>query len=171
MRVIFRPSLEEHIEFLTARQKQNRPRASNAVTWIIFAFNLGFVPALLLFNDLLWSGIIIFVVNALMMIFLLSWQQTENLRTHYLETWPQLELHDCEITIDENVVESKHAGNRNSFPWTNVRCIGSTDRLIFFDVGTTQVLVSRRGFANDEEAKQFIALAKGYQEAQITSSK
>lgn len=169
MKVVFRPSLQEHIEFLTDRQKRNQPKVSSTVTWIFFAFNLGFVPAMLISNDHFWAGIVLFVINAVMLIFLLSWQQTNNIRKYYQETWPQLEDHDCEITIDENGVESKHAGNRNFFPWANVRTIGQTERLIFFDVGPTNVLVSKRCFINDDEGKKFIDLAKNHKNTLTTN--
>ncbi len=51
MKINFRPSIAEHIEFLAALQKQRQPKAINSVVQ-------GFVPAILLLNNLfLYAGL------------------------------------------------------------------------------------------------------------------
>lgn len=159
MKVIFRPSVDEHVEFLAESQRQRQSKTTNTITWIFFSFNLGFVPAILFLNDLVWVALAVFAFNALVMIVLLSWQNKNSLRKYYEDVWPELEQHDCEIAVDEKGVECEHAGNQNFYPWENVRSIGETDRLVFFDVGPTYVLASKRGFSNHEEAKAFIEIA------------
>ena len=162
MKVIFRPSVDEHVEFLAESQRQRQAKTTNTVTWIFFSFNLGFVPAILFLNDLLLAAFIVFAFNAFLMIVLLSWQNKSSLRKYYEDFWPELEQHECEIVVDAKGVDCMHAGNRNFYPWKNVRSIGETDRLIFFDVGPTYVLASKRGFSKDEEAKAFIESANNH---------
>ena len=165
MKVTFRPSIDEHVEFLAERQKQVQSSVSHNFTWLLFIFNLAVVPAIFIFNDFIWLAITVFAVNAIVMIILLSWQQKSGLRKYYEDVWPHLENHICEIRIDEKGFECEHAGNLNSYLWKNVRAVGATAKLIFFDVGPTQVLISKRGFADEQNTKEFIDLAQKYKSA------
>ena len=165
MKVLFRPSYDEHVAHLTVRQRQESSEVSQMASWVLFAFNLGFVPALLVFRDLYLMAAGVFVVNAVIVIFLLSWQQKKNLRSYYERVWPELENHDCEIELSENGVLCRHAGNHTFFPWKNIKKIIQDDSMITFDAGHTALLVSKRGFDDKESSDAFLAEAKRLAEA------
>ncbi len=167
MKVLFRPSYEEHVAFLANRQREQQSKSNNHITWIFFSFNLGVVPAMLFLMDKELWALGVFVFNAVMLIFLLAWQQKTSLRAYYEKVWPELEVHDCEIDLSDSGVSCEHAGNQNFYPWNNVRFVGENDQIIYFDVGPTQLLASKRGFTTTAEARAFFDLARKLQSARI----
>jgi hypothetical protein len=159
MKVVFTPSLDEHVAFLVAHQKRYSRRLSWMLSNAFFVLNIVFIPAALFFNNFAVLGIIVSALN-LAFYFLLSIQRRSSIRNYYEAVWPALEEQPCEIYLDDDGVSYTHDGNRGFIPWPNIRDIFQNKQSVIIDAGHTQVLASKRGFTTEEDAKAFVAEAK-----------
>ena len=159
MKVVFRPSLEERVAFMAGMQRQQQSVASQSVSWIFFTFNLGVVPAFLLYKEMYIPALLVFGFNAAVAIFLLSWQQKRNIADYVRRTSPNLEDFDAEIDIGEGGIACEHAGNRTFYSWRNIQSVDQTDEVVSFNTGYAMMFVPKRAL-DLVNAEEFIAEAK-----------
>lgn len=160
MKVTFRPSVEERVAFMAALQREQQSHISQSISWIFFAFNLAVVPGLFIYNDMYVVALVVFLVNAVLEIFLLSWQQKKALREYVQRTSPEIEEYDSEVRIDERGITCEHAGNLTFYSWKNIRSIAETDQVIYFDSGSLKMFVPKSAFGNTDGAAALLREAR-----------
>jgi len=170
MKVTFRPSREEHIEFLLERQKQRQSKATNYILWLFLIFNIWIVPGILIYWERVWTGLAAFALNLVLVLFVWPSQQKGSVRKHFENSWPELEKFDCEIEINELGLSCEHAGNKSFYPWRNIEAIGSMLGQISFEADPATVLLSKRAFADKQAEEDFIQQAQEYKTAAQTKS-
>jgi len=138
MKVVFTPSLDEHVAFMVAHQKRYSRRLSWMLSNAFFVLNTVFIPAALFFSNLPLFGITVFAIN-LTFYFLLSLQRRSSIRNYYEAVWPALEEQPCEINLGDEGVSYSHDGDRGFIPWHNVLNIFQNKHTVIIDAGHTQV--------------------------------
>lgn len=162
MKVSFVSTFEDSIDVTEKLQKRHKRRSSNfwqRIYTFYFYANILAVPALLLFFDYIFIGLVLFFISLMMFIFLLPIAEKDNLRDYYKSIFSK-DDEQTEIELSEKGIGYKRENGMEWFwTWNNIVNIEDTDRTIYFFTRGRGISVPKRAFNSGEQIREFLTFA------------
>lgn len=162
MKINSKYTIEDCI-FIVEYLNKNRPKQSTG--WYkfyayFFYFNCFAFPAVLLILEQYLAGIIVFLFDLLIFVYLRDRIDKENLKTHFRNLFDKKTYKEYEIELFEEGIKFKSTEEDSFFQWNFIKEILETPDKIYLFTRTSGLTIAKNSFEFESNMHEFLIFAK-----------
>jgi hypothetical protein len=161
MIVEFYPSIEDNVHVAARVGASVTPKTIATYAYQLFLLvNAIIFPAFLIFSNLVLLGAVVFLLNLVVLAFIVRRASTDSIREYYRRIYGNRENRVARVELTQEGIKYSADGGWSFWPWRRITAIEETRDSIFFYFDGNGFGVRTSGFAYDEEMKTFLQTAR-----------